>query len=283
MPRRSRTDTSVRTTLTRLALAATAAALTVGGLTLAPAGAEDTTTSVPAGHARVAKQLFSNPVTPGNYTGLGFDQCQAPEQWKMDAWLQSSPFRAVGIYISGASRGCRDQPNLTPTWISTQLTKGWRLLPITLGPQANCHPGFPRYGNDPVISGKVNAAGAYMPRPSSRASPKRRPRSPPRRRSGSCRAARCGTTSRGTTSTTPTAVSPRCGSSARGPSSCTRSATSPASTPAPARASSRSTTPACCARERSRCPTRSGSRGGTARPTPRRPTSARTAGGRAAG
>ena len=79
----------------------------------------------------------------------------------MDAWLAASPYRAVGIYISGASRGCRDQPNLTPTWISTQLTKGWRLLPITLGPQATCHPGFPRYGNDPVISGKLNQQGQY--------------------------------------------------------------------------------------------------------------------------
>ena len=79
----------------------------------------------------------------------------------MDAWLAASPYRAVGIYISGASRGCRDQPNLTPTWISTQLTNGWRLLPITLGPQANCNPGFPRYGNDPVISSKLNQQGQY--------------------------------------------------------------------------------------------------------------------------
>ncbi len=161
MPRLRTTPASVRTTLTRLALAATAAALTVGGLTPAPAGAEGDTPSAPAGPARVAKQLFTNPVTPGTYTGLGFDQCHAPEQYKMDAWLAASPYRAVGIYISGASRGCRDQPNLTPTWISTQLTNGWRLLPITLGPQANCHPGFPRYGNDPVISGKVNQQGQY--------------------------------------------------------------------------------------------------------------------------
>ncbi len=161
MPRHRTPQASVRTTLTRLALAATAAALTVGMLTPAPAGADGTTPSAPAGPPRVAKQLFTNPVTPGNYTGLGFDQCHAPEQYKMDAWLAASPFRAVGIYISGASRGCRDQPNLTPTWISTQLTNGWRLLPITLGPQANCHPGFPRYGNDPVISGKLNSQGQY--------------------------------------------------------------------------------------------------------------------------
>ena len=67
----------------------------------------------------------------------------------MNAWLKHSPFLAVGIYISGASRACRDQPNLTPTWVSTQLRNGWRLLPITLGPQAPCNPRFPRYGNGP--------------------------------------------------------------------------------------------------------------------------------------
>ncbi len=161
MPRRTPTNRSVRSTLTTLALAATAAALTVVGLTPAPAGADGSTPSAPADPAHVAKQLFTNPVTPGNYTGLGFDQCHAPDQSKMDAWLRASPFRAVGIYTSGASRGCRDQPNLTPTWISTQLASGWRLLPITLGPQAACNPSFPRYGNDPVISTKVNAAGTY--------------------------------------------------------------------------------------------------------------------------
>jgi len=161
MPRPRTTPVSLRTTLTGLALAATAAASTVVGLTTAPAGAEGSNPSTPAVSSTVAKQLFTNPVTPGNYTGLGFDQCHAPEQWKMDAWLSASPYRAVGIYISGASRGCRDQPNLTPTWISTQLANGWRLLPITLGPQANCSPHFPRYGNDPVISPKINAQGQY--------------------------------------------------------------------------------------------------------------------------
>jgi hypothetical protein len=123
------------------------------------AGASGATTTI--GGRTVAKALFTNPVTPGSFTGLGFDQCHAPSQSAMDAWLGASPYRAVGIYISGASRGCRDQPNLTPTWISTQLAQGWKLLPITLGPQAACNPSFPRYGNDPVIATKTNSAGAY--------------------------------------------------------------------------------------------------------------------------
>jgi hypothetical protein len=90
--------------------------------------------------------------TPRNFTGYGFDQCVAPTQSAMDAWLRSSPYWAVGIYISGDSRGCRSQPNLTPAWIRTQLANGWRLLPITLGPQASCNPHFPRYSDDERIN-----------------------------------------------------------------------------------------------------------------------------------
>jgi hypothetical protein len=103
----------------------------------------------------------ANPVTPGDFAGYGFDQCLTPEQSKMDAWLQSSPYLAVGIYISGRSRACRVQPHLTPTWVATQLAKGWRLLPITLGPQADCLDRFPRYGDDPTINPKPGRNGRY--------------------------------------------------------------------------------------------------------------------------
>jgi len=103
------------------------------------------TMGAPAAHA-------DNVATPGNFTGYGFDQCLAPAQSTMDRWLDNSPFLAVGIYVSGDSRGCRNQPNLTPTWVATQLQKGWRLLPITLGPQASCSTKFPRYGTDKTIN-----------------------------------------------------------------------------------------------------------------------------------
>jgi hypothetical protein len=79
----------------------------------------------------------------------------------MDRWLNHSPFLAVGIYISGASRACRSQPNLTPRWVTTQLRNGWRLLPITLGPQAPCNPRFPRYGQDHRISNDSGSAGRF--------------------------------------------------------------------------------------------------------------------------
>jgi hypothetical protein len=105
----------------------------------------------------------ANPATPGNFTGYGFDQCLAPTQKAMNAWLKSSPFLAVGIYISGESRGCRSQPNLTPDWIATQLKRGWRLLPITLGPQASCSTRYPRYGTDETIKPKRGKSGAYRP------------------------------------------------------------------------------------------------------------------------
>jgi len=94
--------------------------------------------TVAAGLAVTAPAWASTRVTPGNFTGYGFDQCLAPSQSAMDAWLRSSPYLAVGIYIAGDSRFCRSQPNLTPTWVDTQLSNGWRLLPITLGPQAWC-------------------------------------------------------------------------------------------------------------------------------------------------
>ncbi|MFC7493151.1 MULTISPECIES: glycoside hydrolase domain-containing protein [unclassified Nocardioides] len=143
MPRPART-TARRTSPLRAALLAVVLAVgTLGVVSAAPSASGSV--SAPA------KAKRANVVTPGNFTGLGFDQCHAPSQAAMDAWMQNSPFRAVGIYIDGASRFCREQPNLTPQWISTQLAAGWALLPITLGPQASCQPRFPRWGNDPTI------------------------------------------------------------------------------------------------------------------------------------
>ncbi len=117
--------------------------------------------SVLGGPAQAAPARTGNVVTPGNFTGYGFDQCLAPSQTAMDRWLQSSPFLAVGIYISGDSRGCRYQPNLTTTWIHTQLARGWRLLPITLGPQASCLSRYPRYGDDKTIISKPGTSNRY--------------------------------------------------------------------------------------------------------------------------
>ena len=138
--------TTVVAPLAGLALAA--------GLLVAPSTAGSGAPAAP-------RKPSANVVTPGDFTGYGFDQCLAPTQRTMDTWLRHSPFLAIGIYISGDSRACRDQPNLTPTWISTQLANGWRLLPIALGPQASCQPRFPRYADDFRINPAPGANGLY--------------------------------------------------------------------------------------------------------------------------
>lgn len=74
---------------------------------------------------------------PGSYLGKGFDACTAPSQAAMNAWQASSPYSAVGVYISGSFRGCA-QPNLTASWVTNQTNNGWRLFPIDVGRQAPC-------------------------------------------------------------------------------------------------------------------------------------------------
>ena len=71
--------------------------------------------------ARRAGHGGDQPGHPGQLPRLGFDQCATPSQAAMSTWLRSSPFRAAGIYISGNSRACRTQTNLTATWVANQL------------------------------------------------------------------------------------------------------------------------------------------------------------------
>ena len=74
---------------------------------------------------------------PGSLTGYAFDTCSAPAQEVMDAWWESSPYTAVGIYIGGSNRLCT-QPELDAAWVKRQQRTGWRLLPVQVGPQASC-------------------------------------------------------------------------------------------------------------------------------------------------
>ena len=76
-----------------------------------------------------------------NYTGLGFDPCEAPSSGTMSAWA-SSPYRAIGVYFGGGNRTCKDQPNLTASWVAAQASAGWRFFPLYVGVQApgtSCH------------------------------------------------------------------------------------------------------------------------------------------------
>jgi len=94
-------------------------------------------------------------VQPGAYTGLGFDTCTAPSSAAMKAWKES-PYRAIGIYIGGVSRGCQ-QPNLTAAWVSEQQQNGWHLLPIYVGLQASCSTHSSRIGNSQAAAQGRNA------------------------------------------------------------------------------------------------------------------------------
>jgi hypothetical protein len=68
------------------------------------------------------------------FTGLGFDACTAPSSRSMAAW-ETSPYRAVGVYIGGLNRAC-SQPNLTASWVAAQTEAGWHLIPTYVGLQA---------------------------------------------------------------------------------------------------------------------------------------------------
>ncbi|SNT65593.1 protein of unknown function [Asanoa hainanensis] len=95
--------------------------------------------------------LAATPPQPGTFVGRGFDTCAAPSQAAMNAWRASSPYRAVGIYISGGSRSCA-QPNLTATWVANQVANGWRLIPIELGYQAPCGTRTPKMSANPATA-----------------------------------------------------------------------------------------------------------------------------------
>jgi hypothetical protein len=99
------------------------------------------------------------PPQPGNFTGSGFDACTAPSSATMATWLKSSPYRAAGIYIGGVSRGCA-QPNLTAAWVREQVTRGWRLIPIYVGPQASCSQAAKKSLIDNATAGSQGAAAA---------------------------------------------------------------------------------------------------------------------------
>lgn len=94
-----------------------------------------------------------------NLTGYGFDACSAPSQEVMDAWWETSPYAAVGIYIGGSNRLCT-QPELTAAWVRKQQRTGWHLLPIQVGPQASCSGYADRMSSDQPTAEKQGRAEA---------------------------------------------------------------------------------------------------------------------------
>jgi hypothetical protein len=104
----------------------------------------------PIAAARPAAHLLHGSL-PGSYLGLGFDACTAPSQSAMDAWRATSGYSSVGVYIGGVSRGCA-QPNLTASWVATQVSSGWHLIPTYVGRQAACSRFYNRMSYDPATA-----------------------------------------------------------------------------------------------------------------------------------
>lgn len=115
-------------------------------------------TALPAARTGAGAAAAVGP-QPGDFTGKGFDACAAPSQSTMDSWLANSPYRAVGVYISGQTRGC-GQPNLTAEWVSSQTAKGWHLIPIEVGKQAPCTSFSNRMSSDPATARSQGASAA---------------------------------------------------------------------------------------------------------------------------
>jgi hypothetical protein len=111
-------------------------------LLFAPSDDVDSASSAPALRPVAAKAGPTSPVgfprgaSATRFRGTAFDTCTAPSESAMAAW-RGSPYRALGIYISGAERSCA-QPELSADWVQAVTRQGWRLLPIHLGRQAPC-------------------------------------------------------------------------------------------------------------------------------------------------
>lgn len=71
------------------------------------------------------------------FRGQAFDTCNAPSLETMRAWRKASPFEAVGVYVGGRARACKQQ-NLTPEWVREVNRMGWKLLPLYVGSQSPC-------------------------------------------------------------------------------------------------------------------------------------------------
>lgn len=143
----TRRDRAVTVLAAALLTAGTLAALLVGPG--AEAGQNPRTATVATGGAGVGYPIGA---TATRFRGPAFDTCAAPPRKTMAAW-RASPYKAVGIYISGLNRACK-QPNLTSAWVAEVTAMGWKLLPVNMGLQAPCR------DNTRKVAMKATQAGA---------------------------------------------------------------------------------------------------------------------------
>ncbi|MGW7380850.1 glycoside hydrolase domain-containing protein [Streptomyces sp. NPDC054794] len=108
--------------------ALTAAGLLGGAFALAVAPVATAEPATPVGYPAGS--------TATRYSGLALDACTAPPLSTVQAW-NASPYRALGVYLSGVNRTCA-QPQLTASWVASVTGLKWRLLPIHKGLQPPC-------------------------------------------------------------------------------------------------------------------------------------------------
>lgn len=85
------------------------------------------------------------------FVGQAFDRCEIPTLSQMQIWSYSSPYRAVNLYIGGASRAC-DNNALTAAYLYQLERQGWKFIPTWVGPQAPCTGFKSRISFDPAIA-----------------------------------------------------------------------------------------------------------------------------------
>jgi hypothetical protein len=123
--------------------------ITASGASGSPATVTITQTGVAPSNTRISENS-------------GFDLAFAPSESDMQIWLQSSPYRDIGVYVGGCNvtavpksgpNGCGTNPpsagtkqtntNLDSTWVSDVSSMGWGIMPLWVGPQASCISGNP--------------------------------------------------------------------------------------------------------------------------------------------
>jgi len=94
------------------------------------------------------------------FTGYGFETCTAPSLAALNAWA-ASPYDAVGIYLGGVNRACKDG-NLSASWVATTRSLGWNLMPLYVGLQAPCvsQSGLAKISQDVTTAATQGAAAA---------------------------------------------------------------------------------------------------------------------------
>ena len=231
-----------------------------------------------AGRHHVGRRRLGcpQPVTPGRLHGLRLRPVPGPEPVGDGRLAAASRRTSRSASTSPAPpAACRVQPNLTPTWVTTQLRQRLAAAPDHARPAGLLQPALPALRQRPRINADPGATGA-TPRPAGRARPRRDKTVAAAQALGHLAGQHALVRPRGLRRHQHrAAASRRWRSSAPGPSSSTPSRyVSGVYSSAGSGIRMLDEARVKTARRRTTSPTRSGSRAGTARPTRPRRTSA---------